>query len=214
MPKPPKDLPKKTLKKPASMSRKGWPKRFRHIELSPRKQIEIDPMKYGLVLSPFRRKNLTAKRNGFLEVLRTEFRKNETIDRIPADFLDRIFFSSEIDRRTLEFNKLLDKKTSQPLWIHDLFALKGIQKPYINREPLVYKTPGDYIKSVLNPKEAYLVPLSDSKGRHYLTFVHVGELTTEKKMQDMARYLLSDPTGRVAKNRFRRNFHEWGNGYR
>jgi hypothetical protein len=54
---------------------------------------------------------------------------------------------------------------------------------------------------MMHPTEAYAFPVSDKRGTHVATVIHVGPKASRQKVQRLVKSLIKDPTGYDASHR-------------
>lgn len=146
------------------------------------------PARYAL-LPPREEARLDAGRERFLKVLDEELlRLGEDI---PEDARAMWVISRDFGR-LVDLWKASMRKSEGPVLAHDILALHG----HICAEPRIYSR--DVVRDLMDPEEAYALPVSDCQGRHLATIIHVGPDAREGDIRRLTRSLIKDPSGRDA----------------
>ncbi len=142
------------------------------------------------LLSKAESAGLDSGKGHFLKLLDSELKAAGVA--IPAADRAKWIVSPDLGTLIDLWKSAVDDSTFEgPALARDILALHGL----IPGGPRIYTK--EIVKDLMDPGEAYAMPVSDREGQHLATIVHVGPKAKESDVRDLARSLIADPTGRT-----------------
>lgn len=147
--------------------------------------------------TPEYRARLSKGREKFFKVLDNELKaRNKTI---PESIRSKWVVSEDLGRlnELWEAGLAKDKYTiaNAPIVGNDILALQGHSAKGKPLQPILFRTKEDIVDIMMHPKEVHAFPVSDRRGNHLATVIHVGPDAPPGKVRRLARLLIKDPNG-------------------